>query len=136
MLMVILFFSSRAAGQYFLAESYLVVPGTIIIEQYEKLPPEIVPQLNMTWDLKNNYTRIYVLRNNEQEVFHVLVQTDLMGAPTFIGLSKNISSAGLHNVRTMYMFQHCLHEELLPRLPDDRLVAWLDCIVHWLNDFK
>lgn len=125
-----------AAAQYFLAENYPIPPAMVIVDQYEMMPGEYLPGTTMWWNPGNDFTRLYVLRNNEQRLLHILVQTDLSGEPTYIGFSKNINISGLHHLSVIYKFRHCLQEEIMPRFSDDKLIVWLKCIVHLMNDFK
>jgi len=120
-------------AQHFIKTNQLVTdPTAIIINNYTAISL-INEKYLQDFDLKNSYTFIQKITDENNIVYHVLYQTDFFGTINFISLSNDLWGIFNCNKVGLLSFYACNHKKSSNNFSMEVIDNVINCILERLN---
>ena len=110
--LVLMTFTNSIQAQYYIAEKEMIPPSIILIDQYQPLGAGSFGHWQNNWDVKNIYTRVVAIRDEQGRLFHILYQEDFSGNLSFFSYSKNLVPIFERADKPMQQFDQCIKQQM------------------------
>lgn len=124
------------AQRFEAAEQGIIRTQQVLPESYTtvKINSEALqdPSLNR-FDKENPYTYLQVIRDEKENTYQLLIQTDFYGKILFLGLSNNLAAIFNKSSRPMFLFSRCMKEINRHVVSVQEMNTAVNCIIDRLN---
>ena len=123
---------SANCQKFELQELKTISANQILTGSYTKIELCNVFQNNQ-FDIRNPYTNLEILKDENGVVYHILFQTDFSGLINYVSISNNLIEK--FNCRPNSYFCSCLKKINQQHFDSVKTTALIDCIMSQLNLF-
>ncbi len=124
------------AQQYEAGEQGIIRTQQVLPESYTTINlvagSSASPNLNR-FDKDNPYTYLQVIRDQKDNAYQLLIQTDFNGKILFLGLSNNLAAVFNNNSKPMFLFARCMKEINRHVVSVQEMNTAINCIIDRLN---
>lgn len=128
-------FSNLNAQKIFKQQLTLAEPAQLILSNYTTIK-SCNDLSTQKFDINNPYTNLQLLTDEEEQISHILYQTDFSGNISFIALSNNIYGRFNCDNTGLLRFCSCIKKIDTHIFDSEKSEGMIDCILNQLNFCK
>lgn len=123
-----------SAQFYYKTERYPIAPAQVLLDQYQ--PLSLKETLSASedlpfFDVRNSYTYIQVISDDNGKKYHLLLQSDFFGKIQYVACSQNMNGLFKKERGDLLRLSHCMEKK--KQDPTDSMETIVDCILETIN---